>query len=291
MGKSVTASFPVRNVEFDIDESIPKYWHNNRRAVTIFFNNLSTLFPEGEEFFIKSLVAYRSQLDDDQLKAEIKAFTGQEGMHTREHIRYNNMLKAQGYDVDRMERSVKRLLVRVHRRLSKRGQLMVSAALEHWTAMLAHYVLSDDSVLEGAHPVMAGIWRWHAAEEQEHKAVTFDVYERVGGNYPERAVIYTAASFGLWLKVFQQQFDMMRQDGIAFNLREWADLVRFLFVEQRIVQRLGPIVLEYFDPGFHPWHIEDSHLLEKWKLDYETNPVYKKRVKQQPKVRIVPAPA
>ena len=51
MQAAVQATFPIRNVEFEIDDSIPKYWHNERKAVTIFFNNLSTLFPEGEEFF------------------------------------------------------------------------------------------------------------------------------------------------------------------------------------------------------------------------------------------------
>ena len=81
----------------------------------------------------------------------------------------------------------------------------------------------------------------------------------------------------------------MKRDGIGLELKEWRDLFKFLLVEQRIAHRLGPLVLEYFQPDFHPWHIEDSHLLDKWKLDYDSNPVYKKRVRKQPKVRLVPA--
>lgn len=295
---NVAAKFPVRNVEFEIDENtIPKYWYRSRRAVTIFFNNLSTLFPLGEEFFIKSMLPYKGQIKDQQLLAEIKAFSGQEGMHTREHIRYNEMLKKQGYRVDAIEKGVARLLSipRLTGPLRNRVRLAATAALEHWTGMLAHFVLADDTILDGAHPVMAGVWRWHAAEESEHKAVSFDVYEQTGGGYVIRVGVQLLASAIFWARVMQQQYWMMQDDGIQWEMSEWLDLAKFAFVEQRMVQRLGPLYLEYFRPDFHPWHIEDSHLLEKWKLDYEKNPVYKKRIKKQPKIvpplETAPAPA
>lgn len=290
---TVQAKFAVRNVEFDLNTTVPKYWHSNRRAVTIFFNNLSTLFPAGEEFFIKSIVAYKKYIKDPQLLAEIKAFSGQEGIHTREHIRYNEMLVKQGYRANWLEKRTEiglKLLIKV---LPKRASLAVTAALEHWTSMLAHFVLADASILAGAHPVMAGIWRWHAAEECEHKAVSFDVYERIGGDYLTRVVIQLAATLGLWGVVLVQQFELMKDDGMQWSLKEWRDLGRFLFVEQKAIKRLAPIWLEYFELNYHPWHNEDSHLIEKWKLDYETNPVYKKRVKRQATVRpaMTPQPA
>nr|WP_317622487.1 MULTISPECIES: metal-dependent hydrolase [unclassified Ketobacter] len=31
------------------------------------------------------------------------------------------------------------------------------------------------------------LWLWHALEENEHKAVAFDVYQQVSGNYLIRA--------------------------------------------------------------------------------------------------------
>lgn len=286
MNQVTEAKIPVRNVEFDIDESIPKYWYRNRRAVSIFFNNLSTLFPLGEEFFIKSILPYKSRITDPELLAEIKGFSGQEGMHTREHIRYNEMLKKQGYRVDQIERTVARLLnlPKLTGPLRNRVSLAATAALEHWTGMLAHFVLADDTILDGAHPVMAGVWRWHAAEESEHKAVAYDVYEKTGGGYVIRVAVQLATSVIFWARVIQQQFMCMKDHGIQWNLREWLDLGKFAFVEQRFIQRLGPLYLEYFRFDFHPWHIEDSHLLAKWKLDYESNPVYKKRIKKQPKI-------
>ena len=37
-------------------------------------------------------------------------------------------------------------------------------------------------LLEGAHPAMVALWKWHAAEENEHKNVAFDVYKAAGGS-------------------------------------------------------------------------------------------------------------
>ncbi len=286
MSTSVRADFPVRNVTFAIDETIPKYWHGGRRAVTIFFNNLSALFPEGERFFIKSVRRYKRDVDDPQLVAEIKAFSGQEGVHTREHEQYNALLKAQGYDIEALEREVARMLRFPERAGPLRDglSLAITTALEHWTALLAHFVLENGSTLDGAHPVMAALWRWHAAEECEHKAVAFDVYERVGQGYPMRASAALLVGVMFWAIVGRQQWALMQQDGIATDPAEWADLARFLLLEQRVVQRLAPLWLLYFERDFHPWHIEDGHLITRWLKDYEEDPVYQKRVKKQPQV-------
>lgn len=285
-----TAEFAIRDVTFGIDESIPKYWHGGRRAVTLFFDNLSTLFPLGERFFIRSVRAFLPRIDDPRLRAEIRAFSGQEGVHTREHLEYNAMLERNGHDVEGLEAGVRRLLSipRIAGPLEKEFSLAVTIALEHWTAMLAHFVLDDERVLDGAHPVMAGLWRWHAAEECEHKAVAYDVYERVGGTYAMRVFVQVLASAIFWARLAQQQARLMEEDGIAGDLDEWKDLARFLLVEQRVAQRLLPIWLQYFERDFHPWHVDDSALIRRWLDDYASNPVYRKRVRRVPRMHPTP---
>ncbi len=273
-------SFPVRDVTFGLPGDVPRHWHGDRAAVTLFFNNLSVLFPEGERFFIRSVSRYRKRLDDPELLAEVRAFSRQEGVHTREHEAYNAMLRAQGYDVDGLERGVKRLLwlPRLTGRRAERVSLAVTVALEHWTAMLAHFVLEDDSIMDGAHPSMAALWRWHAAEECEHKSVAFDVYEAVGGGHRLRIWAMLLASALFWTRVIQQQWHFMRRDGIALDLREWVDLGRFLFVEQRALRRLLPIWASFFRRDFHPWQLDDAHLLDRWRDGAANELTYKKRV-------------
>ncbi|MCA9562993.1 MAG: metal-dependent hydrolase, partial [Myxococcales bacterium] len=148
MTTTEVSGFPVRDVEFSVGDHTPRYWHSGRRAVTLFFNNLSTLFPHGERFFIRSVAKYRKQVRDPSLLSEVKAFTSQEAIHTREHQAYNDMLRAQGFDIDAIEETVARLLrlPKLTGPLRNRVSLAATAALEHWTGLLAHFVLTDSSV-------------------------------------------------------------------------------------------------------------------------------------------------
>ena len=43
----------VRNVRFGTGPEVPRHWHGGRRAVTLFFDNLSLFFPPGERFFAR----------------------------------------------------------------------------------------------------------------------------------------------------------------------------------------------------------------------------------------------
>src|SRR3546814_2723588 len=55
-------------------------------------------------------------------------------------------------------------------------QLAATCALEHFTAILANAVLSDPAHLVGADTEAQRMWRWHAVEEIEHKAVASDTW-------------------------------------------------------------------------------------------------------------------
>jgi uncharacterized protein len=265
----------VRNLEFEMD-GVPRHWHGGRRSVTAFFNNLSVFFPPGERFFIASVRAHKHRLTDPQLQQEAKAFYAQEGIHSREHVRYNRMLAAQGYPVEAMERRVTRLLRVVTRLTTKRMQLATTCSLEHFTALMAHVLLSDPRLLEGAHPVMAGLWRWHAAEENEHKAVAFDVFRAAGGTYLERAAAMLGATAIFWMKVMEHQVRLMGVDRTLFSAREWLALGQYLFVSPGGLLGLLPMYLAYFRPGFHPWDLDNQALLEGWKRELQTSPVYQR---------------
>lgn len=263
-------SIEVRNVQFPLGADVPKHWHGGRRSVTLFFNNLSIFFPAGERFFIASVKRYRDRIDrvnNERLRAEVAAFCAQEGIHGREHIRYNEMLRDQGYPAEELERRVKRILAVVTRVLPKRSQLAATCALEHFTALLAHFLLKDPRLLGGAHPAMASLWRWHAAEENEHKAVAFDVYRLAGGHYLERAIVMAAASLIFWAKIAEQQVRLMKADGIVWSASEWRALFRFLFIEPGGMFSLLRSYLEYYRPSFHPWDLDNRDLLERWKAE------------------------
>ena len=258
----------VRPLRFDVDARIPRHWHGGRKSVTTFFDNLSIFFPAGERFFIQSVRAHSGFVKDERLLADVRAFCGQEGAHSREHLRYNERLKELGYPVAALERAVEARLERLTRWAPKRIQLAVTCALEHLTALMGHLLLDDARVLAGAHPVMAALWRWHAAEENEHKAVAYDVYLAAGGNYVERVVVMTVVSLIFWTKVIEHQMRMTAVDATRASLREWGALWRFLFVEPGAMARLIPLYLRYYRPGFHPNQIDSRRVLDAWRREY-----------------------
>lgn len=247
----MTDRIVVRNPSFDLD-AVPRHWHGGRKSLTTFLDNLSTFFPDGERFFVAAVRAHQELVSDAELARAVRGFCAQEGTHGREHARYNAMLERQGYPARRLERRVKTILRLATATLSKRQRLAATCALEHFTALLARTLLSDPRLLDGAHPEMAALWRWHAVEENEHRCVAFDVYLAAGGGYATRAWTMVLASGIFWALIVEQQVRMMRVDGTHLSIEEWRALGRHLFVDPgRMGALVGPY-LRYFRPGFHP---------------------------------------
>jgi len=241
----------IRDLSFASGEA-PRHWHGQGRAVSVFFDNLSIFFPAGERFFIASVKAHRQHVRDETLERLVREFTAQEANHTREHLRYNHAIGAHGRPVEEMNARVERILRRVARRAPLRWQLAVTCALEHFTALLAKMILGDPKNLEGAHPEMAALWRWHALEEWEHRAVAFDVYLAAGGHALERDFVMFMATLIFWGKVLEQQLRLMRADRILSSPREWLSLMKFLFVKPGSLRKLIPPYLGYYRREFHP---------------------------------------
>jgi len=266
---STSEQIQIRNLRFGLGPAVPRYWHGGQRAISLYFNNLSMFFPAGERFFIASVKAHAASIHDPELLRDVRAFCGQEGVHSREHARYNRMLDAQGYPAADLERRIEARLRRIAGRISTRHQLAITCALEHFTAIMGETVLADPRILAGADEAMAALWRWHAAEENEHKAVAFDVYESVGGGYFERVWAMLGATFLFWLFVSIQQVRLMRADGCLWSLREWASLAGFLFLTPGPMRHVITKYFPYFKPHFHPWQLGDRQHLMAWRRQTE----------------------
>src|SRR5918997_4842104 len=82
-----------------------RLWHGGRVEATAIFNALSATFPKGEAFFVESVRAFRHGAPP-KLAEEIKAFTTQEVIHSREHVQFNKRAQEAGYDLSPLERRV-----------------------------------------------------------------------------------------------------------------------------------------------------------------------------------------
>ena len=257
-----------RDIRFDLDTADLRSWHPEGLHVAHFFNALSVFFPEGEKFFIDSVRHYRDRIDSPALVRDVKGFVGQEAMHSREHRRYNAALERIGLPIAELDGRVKAHLEAVCERTSPQEQLAVTIALEHFTAIMAHALLTEKEPMAGAPRDVVKLWQWHAIEEIEHKSVAYDTYVFATRNlsafrrWAIRANVMLIISFQFWRSVLRHMGDFFRQDGIN-TPRTWWRVCKFLLVKPGMLRRVFLSYMSYYRPGFHPWLHDDRELIAK----------------------------
>jgi predicted metal-dependent hydrolase len=266
MNEAPYESIEVRDVRFDVT-GIPADWHPAGLVVSQHFDSMSILFPEGERFFVRSVKRFAHCVKGEPLKRDVAAFSAQEGHHGREHMRWNAHVESLGYPVARLEKRVARLLKVAEFVLPKRSQLAVTCALEHFTSMMADLVLGSRDSMNGAHPELQRLWRWHAAEESEHRSVAFDVYLAAGGGLLERALIMLLVSAFFVGKIVHHQVVFMHTAG-NLRLSEWSKLVRWLHHGGAGLSSLWRPWLAYFSPRFHPRQRDTDALFRAWRSSF-----------------------
>ncbi|PJG47495.1 hypothetical protein CAF53_04005 [Sphingobium sp. LB126] len=260
-----------RDRRFTRGGPVARHWLNGDPVATAFFNALSVTFPRGEAYFIESVRAFRDDVPD-RLAGEIAAFIRQEVVHTREHLAFNRHVTDQGYDVTLLEADVIKVLDLARQR-TPIVSLAATMALEHFTALLAHELLSDPQYLAGADPEAAALWRWHAVEEIEHKGVAHDTWvHATRGWHPFRRWWLRSLMMLIVTRHFvhhraRGMMILMRQDGIT-GVRAWGGLLRYALVRPGILRRVVLPWLAYFLPGFHPWNVDDRALIDRADSDY-----------------------
>src|SRR4051812_15552389 len=175
-------SITPRDRRFGRDQTLRRLWHGGSVEATAIYNALSTTFPVGEAFFVESVRKFRDGASP-RLAEEIRAFTTQEAIHSREHDAFNKRAAAAGYDLSKLEAQVEKRLA-VTRSKPPIVSLAATMALEHFTAILAHQLLANHKHLAGAEREAAALWRWHAVEEIEHKGVAYDTWLHATRGWP-----------------------------------------------------------------------------------------------------------
>lgn len=250
-----------RNRQFDLEEVLASDWHGGDPFKTAFYDSMSILFPLGEQFFIDSVKAFRGKFNDPELEQRVRGFMAQEAIHRREHQRYNEALcEARGVSLRKMERAVYVRQKFARLLLTRKQQLGGTVAFEHLTAILADAIFRNPEGLEGAHPEMAAMWRWHALEETEHKAVAFDVYVAVGGRVWRRRLAMALVTVEFAYHVVRNM-RLLLKDYEGSRLKLWRDGYRFLFGERGALRGLWQPYLDFYKKDFHPWEHDNRELV------------------------------
>lgn len=264
-----------RDLRFKLPSDQISTWHYAGGPIfTTFLNTFSIVLPVGERFFIDSVRAYRNRITDIELNKAVTAFIGQEAMHGREHNEYNKLLFKRVPLASRFEDVTAQLLSFITRRLPRPVGLSATIALEHFTALLADSVLSEPRLSAGAEGHYAALWRWHALEETEHKAVAYDVWKAVMKpnllSYGLRAGGLIMATLIFWGLVFPVFLRIVYAEGQFFNLGGWFKFFRYTMGDIGMIRRQLPSYIEYFRPGYHPWDHNNREYLSQIDTFMET---------------------
>src|SRR5947209_20407206 len=108
--KSAHGKVPTRRMSFeDSLQDLPRHFADDGDLVLSHLAAaLSAVFPDGEDFFVRSVRHFRDGVADPALKRQVAGFIGQEAMHGREHRVLNDRLDALRYPTTRVERLVER---------------------------------------------------------------------------------------------------------------------------------------------------------------------------------------
>ena len=249
----------------------PRRWWAGEPFGTAWHNALSATFPRGEAFFIEAVKAHREGADA-KLDAEIRAFVRQEINHTREHIAFNRLAEDAGYDIKAIDTRVAEMLALTKDRPAI-ANLAVTMALEHYTTMMAAEFLENPAHFADADAEVRDMWRWHAAEEIEHKGVAFDTWNHAtrdwtpGKRWRVRSLVMVSVTARFFKNRWTDSLELLAQDGITGWKAKWG-LFKYLTVSPGIVRRIFPAWLAYFKPGFHPWDHDDRELIKLYEGDF-----------------------
>jgi uncharacterized protein len=220
---------------------------------------ISLLLPYLEPYLIRSMRSARKHVTDPVLLADLDAFSGQEGQHYRQHLRFNQSLRLAGFPgLKALEDEVEADFQRFTRTRSLRFNLAYAEGFEAFTMALSRFSL-ETGALDRIHPAARDLFTWHLIEELEHRTVAFDVYEHVCGGYLYRVAVGLFAQWHLNRFVLRVAGVLRNTDREVFRkkyggrAKAWA---RMRTLHRQNLTGLLPKVLATYLPWYTPHAIE-----------------------------------
>lgn len=272
----------ARKVHFDFSES-SVCWMPNDPLCSHIANGINMLLPVGEFWFCRVFNKALPYIKDPKLKDDVTGFIRQEAAHARAHEKVQDFLKENGYDI---QNSLNRAHLIFNVLLGDKplgipfikGEKLdeywllfrvgVIVAIEHFTGTIGQWTLESKS-WDKADPAMSDLFRWHLAEEVEHRCVAYDLFEHLLSNklgfYVSRQVIMLAIFplFIYFLADFARNLgkqDLDHQDMQKLMRRGFFTFIR-KFEETATktdhlptIKYLCKAALRWVSPHFNPIH-------------------------------------
>src|SRR4051794_36662466 len=162
------------------------------------YQNATSIIPAPvEPWLIKVLQIAMDRLPagHDGLRENMAEFIGQESQHFRQHRMFNKVIASQGYPkLIEFEKNLADDLDGFYRNRSLKFMLAYADGFESLGAVQGGIWFEKmEELTAGADANAVALWKWHMAEEFEHREVCFNIY-------------HALYSQGLWGKIWNGYF-------------------------------------------------------------------------------------
>jgi len=196
----------------------------------------------------------------EALHRDLDIFIKQEMQHCRQHLQFNKALRADGYEgMLQIEKEYEADYDRFLQTKSLRFNIAYSEGFEAVSAVAVENFFEEfDEFLEGADAEAVEMWKWHLAEEYEHREVAHDVYHAI---YGRGLFAYTYRIWAFFVAVKHIRSHVRRvQDYLLAKDREHMtgeELAASLARQERVnavtnrraMSHLKRIVSPFYQPG------------------------------------------
>jgi uncharacterized protein len=257
----------ARDVDFDWQDA-PLHWIPDHPIASHMISALNLGLPEGERFFIDIFTQALPYIRDTKLREQVLGFMGQEAIHAETHNKVlTEFFQSRGMNVRPYVEQLEWLLrvslkpqssdPQANKRILH-DQLISIAVAEHWTAFLGDFALNNTWDEHNAHPGFVDLFRWHGAEEVEHREVAYNVARYFGMPYVRRVVMGSFSVVGLIGGLIYSTSVMTRMDPTM----EYMNPLRVVW-EARREQKAGLLpywrmfakgAWDLISPSYHPKH-------------------------------------
>jgi predicted metal-dependent hydrolase len=267
----------VRFPKFDFQQC-PAHWSGHPEYAQ--HRNAASATPSMiEPYLIKVLHKAKTHLGaaDEQLIKDIDWFIGQESQHYRQHMQFNRRLVQCGYErIPEFEKELENDYKEFLSNRSLRFNIAYSEGFESLGATSGQVIFKYfDNLHRSIDPDAAHLWKWHLAEEFEHRCVMYDVYKRLYGKgitrgYFGRVYGFLYAFFHLTPFVSKVQRYLLEEDRKHMSPAEIAASKRR---ERQVGRKMAlatlPRLLLVLLPWYNPLHKKPPAGLMEYLAEFE----------------------
>lgn len=261
----MTAPLRHRKARFDLDGCDPA-WTPGKPEFAYAANAVSLAMPYVEPYICRNVEAAVPSIPDGEVRGDAEEFVRQERQHYGQHARWNRTVTRRWPALRKVEDLMEHTFAWMELRLPPRFNLAWSAALETVAYTAARWAAAHRALLEGSDPEPSRLFRWHLAEEAEHRSVVHDVYWSTGGG----RLVYVAAL--LSAAYLLASFVLMGTLTVLWHERRILNPVshlRLAWWAVTFLRYLLPGMARAALPGFHPSRLPGHPALDEWLAEAE----------------------